>query len=88
MDVREIAIYRRVSRTNYSRRCAEASAGRAYQKRGTSLASGMEIGYVAKDAERRGGEQERTAEDFDVGYNRKQLENAWDEVSFVSKWDN
>ena len=26
---------------------------RAYQKRGISLASGMEIGYVAKDAKRR-----------------------------------
>jgi hypothetical protein len=30
-------------------------------------------------------EQERMAEEFDVGYYRKQLEKAWDEVSFVSK---
>ena len=48
----------------------------------------MEIGYVAKDAKRREVEQERTAEEFDVGYYRKQLEKAWDEVSFVSKRDN
>ena len=88
MDVRELAIYRRVSRTNYSRRCAEASAVQTYQKRGISLASGMEIGYVAKDAKRREVEQERTAEEFDVGYYRKLLEKAWDEVSFVSKRDN
>ena len=88
MDVRELAIYRRVSRTNYSRRCAEASAERAYQKRGISLASGTEIGYVAKDAKRWEVEQERTAEEFDVGYYRKLLEKAWDEVSFVSKRDN
>jgi hypothetical protein len=33
-------------------------------------------------------EQERTAEEFDVGYYRKQLEKAWDEVSFVCKRDN
>ena len=30
-------------------------------------------------------EQERTTEEFDVGYYRKLLEKAWDEVSFVSK---
>ena len=31
-DVRELAIHRRLSRINYSRRCAEASAVQAYQK--------------------------------------------------------
>ena len=35
----------------------------------------MEIGYVAKDAKRREVEQERTAEEFDVGYYRKLLEH-------------
>jgi DNA polymerase, archaea type len=49
-DVKELAIHRRVSRMNYSRRCAEASAVQAYQKRGLPLATGMEIGYVVKDA--------------------------------------
>ena len=88
VDARELAIHRRVSRLNYSRRCAEASAVQAYQKRGLPLAPGMEIGYVAKDAKRREVEQERTAEEFDVGYYRKLLEKAWDEVSFVSKRDN
>ena len=33
-------------------------------------------------------EHERTAEEFDAGYYRKQLEKAWDEVSFGSKRDN
>ena len=45
-DVRELAIHRRVSKMNYSRRCVEASAVKAYQKRGLSLAPGMEIEYV------------------------------------------
>ena len=33
VDVNDLAIHRRVSRMNYSRRCAEASAVQAYQKR-------------------------------------------------------
>jgi hypothetical protein len=33
-DVRELAIDRRISRMNYSRRCGEASAVEAYQERG------------------------------------------------------
>jgi DNA polymerase I len=45
-DVRELAIHRRVSRMNYSRRCAEASAVKAYQKRGLPMAPGMEIGLI------------------------------------------
>ena len=39
--VRELAIHRRVSRLNYSRRCAEALAGQVYQKCGLPLAPGM-----------------------------------------------
>jgi DNA polymerase, archaea type len=50
VDVKELAIHRRVSRLNYSRRCAEASAVQAHMKQGISLAPGMEIGYVIRDA--------------------------------------
>jgi DNA polymerase elongation subunit (family B) len=49
-DVRDLAIHRRISRMNYSRKCAEASAVKAYQKSGLPLATGMEIGYVVTDA--------------------------------------
>jgi DNA polymerase elongation subunit (family B) len=49
-DVRKLVIRRRVSRLNYSRRCAEASVVQAYLKRGLPLAPGMEIGYVVTDA--------------------------------------
>jgi len=41
--------HRRLSRTDYSRRCAEASAVQAYQERGLSLVPDMEIGYVVED---------------------------------------
>jgi DNA polymerase, archaea type len=82
-DVRELAIHRRLSRVNYSRRCAEASAVRAYQKRGLSLAPGMEIGYVVKDASRWEVDTERHASEFDAAYYEKLLGKAWEEIAFV-----
>jgi DNA polymerase, archaea type len=68
---------------NYSRRCAEASAVRAYQKRELSLATGMEIGYVVRDASKWEVDTERDASEFDAVYYGKLLEKAWDEVAFI-----
>jgi DNA polymerase, archaea type len=82
-DVRELAIHRRVGRLNYSRRCAEASAVKAYQKRGLPLATGMEIGYVVTDAAKWEVDTERDATEFDAVYYGKLLNKAWDEVAFV-----
>jgi len=82
-DVRELAIHRRVSRMSYSRRCAEASAVKAYQKSGLSLAPGMEIGYVVRDAAKWEIDTERDASEFDAGYYRKLLETAWEEAGFI-----
>jgi hypothetical protein len=55
VDVRELAIHHKVSRMNYSRRCAETLAVQAYQKRGLALDPGMEIGFVVADAAKVGG---------------------------------
>jgi DNA polymerase I len=82
-DVLELAIHRRVSRLDYSRRCAEASAVQAHLKQGIPLAPGMEIGYVVKDAKKWEVEPERTATEFDAGYYRKLLKKAWEETAFV-----
>jgi DNA polymerase I len=82
-DIGELAIHRRVSRMDYSRRCAEASAVQAYQKRGLPLAAGMEIGYIVTDAAKWKVDPERDASDFDAGYYGTLLEKAWDEVEFV-----
>jgi DNA polymerase, archaea type len=68
-DVRELAMHRRVSRMNYSRRCAEASAVKAYQRRGLPLAPGMKIGYVVTNAAKRDVDTERDASEFTAGYN-------------------
>jgi DNA polymerase I len=81
----DLAIRRRVSRLSYSRRCAEASAVQACQKNGLSLAPGMEIGYVVKDAKSWAVEPEKVASEFDAEYYRKLLEKAWEEVAFVFK---
>jgi hypothetical protein len=65
-DVRELAIHRRVSRLNYSRRCAEASAAQAHLKRRLPLAPGMEISYVIRDARKWEVDPERTASGLDA----------------------
>ena len=82
-DVKELAIHRRVSRLNYSRRCAEASAVQAHMKQGIPLAPGMEIGYVIRDARKWEVDPERTASKFDAVYYRGLLEKAWGEAAFV-----
>jgi len=75
-DVKELAIHRRVSRLNYSRRCAEASAVQAHMKQGIPLAPGMEIGYVIRDARKWEVDPERTASKFDAMHYRGLLEKA------------
>jgi len=54
--------HRRVSRLNYSRRCAEASAVQAHMKQGIPLAPGMEISYMAKGAKKWDVDQRGTAQ--------------------------
>jgi DNA polymerase I len=86
IDVRELAIHRRVGRLSYSRRCAEASAVKAHEEQGLILAPGMKIGYVVKDA---GGWEVDTVEcasEFDAAYYGKLLEKAWEEVAFVFRY--
>jgi DNA polymerase I len=82
-DVKELAIHRMVSRLNYSRRCAEASAVQAHMKQGIPQAPWMEIGYVIRDARKWEVDTERTASKFDDTYYRGLLEKAWEEAAFV-----
>jgi len=71
-----------MGRLNYSRRCAEASAVQAHVKWGISLAPGMEIGYVAKDAK----SGSRSGEDrlrVRCKVLPKAAEKAWEKVAFA-----
>ena len=79
----EMVIRRRVGRTVYSRRCAEASAIKAHQKLGLHLEPGMEMGYVVVDAGCWEVAAEETAENFDVRHYSGLLDRAWREVAYV-----
>jgi hypothetical protein len=52
-------------------------------KRGISLAPGIEISYVIRDARKWEVDPERTASKFDSVYYRELLEKAWGEAAFV-----
>jgi DNA polymerase I len=82
-DVLELAIHRRVSRLEYSRKCAEASAVQAYRRSGITLAPGMEISYVVKDRGRWEVAPARAAFGFDAGYYGRLLEKAWEEAAYA-----
>jgi DNA polymerase I len=75
-DAGELAIHRRVSRLSYSHRCAEASGVQAYRKQGITLAPGMEIDYVVKDADRWEVDAARMASRFDSEYYSKLMQKA------------
>ena len=81
-DVKELAIHRRLSRLNYSRRCAEASAVQAHMKQGIPLVPGMEMGYVIRGSKWEV-DPERNTSKFDSVYYQGLLEKAWGEVAFV-----
>jgi len=79
----EMVIRRRVGRTSYSRRCAEASAIKAHERLGLHLEPGMEMGYVVADAGSWEVEAEERAKNFDVQHYAGLLEKAWREVAYV-----
>ncbi len=81
--VQEMAISRRISRLNYTRRCIEGAAVRAYRERGASVAPGMKIQYVVTDAKRYQAEPVWSATTFDQQYYRGLLDKAWEEVAFA-----
>jgi len=83
VEVRELAVHRRLSRTRYAHRCAEASALQALKTTGRRPAPGMEVGYVVADAGRWEVDLEEEASEYDAGYYDKLLEKAWEEVAFV-----
>ncbi|MGI6015041.1 MAG: type B DNA-directed DNA polymerase [Methanothrix sp.] len=83
VDLRELAVRRRLSRTSYIRRCAEASALQALKSAGRRPAAGMEVGYVVADARRWEVDLVEEAAEYDAQYYEKLLDKAWEEVAFV-----
>ncbi|MBR1368494.1 hypothetical protein RJ53_02830 [Methanocalculus chunghsingensis] len=79
----DLVITRRVSRTEYTRRCLEASAIRAYGMAGVPVEAGMEIGYVVRDGKRLLVDPPWEATTADLQYYQVLLERALEEVAPV-----
>jgi len=62
---------------DYSRRCADASAVRAYQKRGLPLAPGMEIGCMVRDSAEYEVDPDGEASELDAMYYRSCRKSVW-----------
>jgi DNA polymerase I len=82
-DPKALVIHRRISRLTYVHRCLEGSAVQAYRDRGITLAPGMKIGYIVRDAQRYSVDTAWDAAGFDVSYYRALLEKAWEEIAFA-----
>jgi len=80
----ELVIRKRISKTQYRRRCAEASALKAYKKHNINIKPGMEIEYVVVDS-KKWIVDVISYENFDFEYYSKLLDKAWSEISFVFK---
>lgn len=84
-DPKDLAIHRRVSRVNYSRRCAEGSAVKDLRAQRIAISPGEEISYVVRDAKTWTVDTGYKASDFDARYYNRLLDKAWDEISFALK---
>jgi DNA polymerase, archaea type len=82
-DPKALVIHRRISRLTYAHRCLEGSAVQAYRDRGITIAPGMKIGYIVRDAQRYSVDTAWDAAGFDVSYYRALLEKAWEEIAFA-----
>ena len=81
-DPKDLAIHRRVSRVNYSRKCAEGSAVQDLRAQGITISPGEEISYVVRDANTWTVDTMDRASDFDTRYYGRLLDKAWNEISF------
>jgi len=81
-DAREMVINHRIGRLDYTRRCAQGAALRAYRRLGVELEPGMVVGYVVRDAKSWAVDTEWDAGLFDARYYEGLLEKAWSEIAF------
>jgi DNA polymerase I len=78
-----LAIHRQISRLRYTRACPEASAVAACLAAGIDLSPGMDVSYVVADARTWEVELDWKAGRVDLGYYRKLLGKAWQEILFA-----
>jgi DNA polymerase I len=81
--VQDLLISRRISRLTFDHRCLEGAAVQAYQQAGLTIAPGMKIRYVVRDARHYYVDTEWDCGAIDLSYYRNLLEKAADEIVFV-----
>jgi len=81
--VQDLLISRRISRLTFDHRCLEGAAVQAYQQAGLTIAPGMKIRYVVRDARHYCVDTEWDAGAIDRSYYRNLLDKAADEIAFV-----
>ncbi|MEI8331202.1 MAG: type B DNA-directed DNA polymerase [Methanomicrobiales archaeon] len=79
----EMVISRRISRLTYAHRCIEGAAVDAYREEVVSVAPGMKIRYVVRDARMHWVDPAWNADRFDIPYYRELLERAWAEIRYA-----
>lgn len=77
----ELVVKRRISTTNYARRCPERGAVEAYRRAGVDVAPGMTLRYVVRDARTGLADCAWEADQADRQYYRRLLAKAWGEVA-------
>jgi DNA polymerase I len=82
-EARTFVIHRRLSRVTYAHRCLEASAVHAYRCQGITVAPGMKISYVVRDAKQYLVDPAWSASVIDTGYYRALLDKAWQEIHYA-----
>jgi len=83
VPAKDLVISRRISRLNYTHRCIEGGAVKAYRDHGAELAPGMKIQYVVADARRYIVDPAWCAKTADIPYYRELLDKAYTEISFA-----
>jgi len=79
--IEDLVLSRRISTTNYTRRCPERGAVEAYRRAGVDVAPGMTIRYVVTDARAGLADCAWEAKSADRAHYRRLLEKAWHEVA-------
>jgi DNA polymerase I len=80
-SLEDLAISRRISTVNYTRKCPERGAVASYRRAGVPVAPGMTIRYVVRDARAGLADCAWEADHADRLYYRRVLAKAWGEVA-------
>jgi len=83
IDPKVLAISRRISKLEYSRKCLEASAVKEYKKHRVDIYPGTSISFVVKNAKRWLVDVPWNAEFYDRDYYLRLLDKIWGEISFL-----